>query len=388
MRELRHVVWVSEGASPDGGAARYVWETARELKLRGVRSTLLYDPGSPAPAELLEIFDGAFPLLEPARQISELAPDVVYAHRLPSGVSEEALAAAGRPVVRFFHDHQLFCLREHKYRTLGLSPCSEAVGMRCYACLGFVAKTPELPRFRLRTVGALRARQRANLAFSSFVVGSQAMARQLDLHGFPAARVHVVPLYAPQPATDVVATRGKRLLYIGALTRGKGLDVLLRALARVSPAVALDVVGRGPQEDEWRALSSSLGLDERVAFLGPRHASALASLYREALAVVVPSRAPETFGLVGVEAMSHGTPTIASVAGGIEEWLEDGVTGVGVVPGDDVALARAITGLASDADAARAMGDAGRRAHRAKFLPEHHVAALLPVLDAAARGAA
>jgi glycosyltransferase involved in cell wall biosynthesis len=385
MPELRHVAWISEGARPDGGAERYVFETAAHLRARGIRSTLLYDPGSPAPASLLDAFDGAFPLLETTRQLRELAPDVVYAHKLPRGVTEAQLTAAEIPVVRFFHDHQLFCLREHKYTAVTHEPCTREIGARCYACLGFVQKLAEAPFVRLRTVGELRAKQRDNHGFSAFVVGSRAMAQQLDLHGFPGGRVHVVPLYSSLPEPSEGKSRGDRLLYVGALTRGKGLDVLLRALFRV-PSIGLDVVGRGPQEDEWRALVDDLGLGDRIAFLGSRPASEVAGMYALARAVVIPSRAPETFGLVGVEAMSHGAPTIASLVGGIGEWLEHEVTGLAVPPGDVDALAAAIDRLVCEPALAARLGASGREAHRTRFLPMHHVDRLVPILASAAAG--
>lgn len=385
MPELRHVAWINEGARPDGGAERYVFETAVHLRARGIRSTLLYDPGSPAPASLLEAFDGAFPLLDPTRQLRELAPDVVYAHRLPRGVTEEAIAAAGRPVVRFFHDHQLFCLREHKYTAITKSPCTREVGTHCYACLGFLKKTEDAPFVQLRTVGALRDRQRSNHGFSSFVVGSQAMARQLDLHGFHKDRVHVVPLYASSPAAPVIdEPRDRGLLFVGALTRGKGLDVLLRAMAILGGDLALRVVGRGPQSLELRELARELGVLDRVFFIGTLPSHDVARLYRSATAVVIPSRAPETFGLVGVEAMSHGTPIIASLVGGIGEWLEHEQTGLAVPPNDEHALAKAIDRIVREPALAARLGARAREVHGEKFLPRHHVDRLLPILASAA----
>ena len=101
--------------------------------------------------------------------------------------------------------------------------------------------------------------------------------------------------------------------------------------------------------------------------------------------VVVPSLWPEPFGLVGIEALAAGRPVVASATGGIEDWLDDGVSGVCVKPGDARELARALDALLADPDRRRAMGEAGKLAVQSRFSPESHVLALL---DAYARARA
>ena len=102
---------------------------------------------------------------------------------------------------------------------------------------------------------------------------------------------------------------------------------------------------------------------------------------RRAAVIAVPSRAPETFALVGPEAMRYGTPVVASRVGGIEEWLCDGVTGLAVPPGDPVALASALDRLVGDVTLATRLGNAGQRAYQERFTPEHHVSLLIALLQ-------
>jgi glycosyltransferase involved in cell wall biosynthesis len=97
----------------------------------------------------------------------------------------------------------------------------------------------------------------------------------------------------------------------------------------------------------------------------------------------VPSVWPEPFGLVGIEALAAGRPVVASSTGGIGDWLEDGVSGLCVTPGDAPALARALNGLLADPAKQRAMGAAGRTMVDARFTAKHHVAALLEAYRAA-----
>jgi glycosyltransferase involved in cell wall biosynthesis len=103
----------------------------------------------------------------------------------------------------------------------------------------------------------------------------------------------------------------------------------------------------------------------------------LADELANASVVVVPSLWPEPFGLVGIEALAAGRPAVGSSTGGIGDWLEHGVSGLCVAPGDAPALARALNELLADPDRQRVMGIAGREAVAQRFSPDRHLAALL-----------
>ena len=380
---MRHILWINEYAHLLGGCEQYIYNTVNLLKQRGVRSTFLYDAitGLASP-EMLRAFDGAYPLVDPARQVAEIAPNLIYVHRLTGRESLLRLAATGIPVVRFFHDHKLFCLREHKYKTVSRITCTKPIGFRCYPCLGFVKRGTGRLGLRFSTVAALRRELRANLGLDAFVTGSHYMAEHVAAHGFDRGRIHVLPLYAmpPEPNPEIERQRNL-LLFAGQLIRGKGLDVLLKALKLAPRPVRLAVVGTGRQEGLYRAMTASLGLDGRVSFKGPLAGRDVAAYYQRATCVVVPSRAPETFGLIGPEAMSYGTPVIASAVGGTGEWLEDGQTGFAVSPNDPTALAQAIDRLVGDEALAARMGETARRRYDERFRPEHHVEALIKLYD-------
>jgi glycosyltransferase involved in cell wall biosynthesis len=382
------IAWINELARPTGGAERYVRDTARELADRGVRSVLFYDvKATPDPApSMLAPFEGGFPIVDLGRQLRELAPDVVYVHRLHESTALQALAASPFPVVRFFHDHQLFCLREHKYTTLSKTPCRRTVGAGCYPCLGFVRRSETWPGVRLASLQGLRAEHARARHHEAFIVGSRYMADHVAAHGFERSRIHAIPLYAHvPPRPDVQGPRQEDLLlFIGQLTTGKGLDVLLRALPRTTRPCRLIVVGRGRQEVQLRALAQALGLAERVVFAGWLDPEALSAHYQQASCLVFPTRAPETSGLVGIEAMAHGTPVIASPLGGIEEWLSHGRTGLCVPPNEPAALAAAIDRVLGDPGLRSQMGLNALRAFEERFRPEYHVSRLLTVLEAVA----
>ncbi|HVZ72978.1 MAG TPA: glycosyltransferase family 4 protein [Polyangia bacterium] len=383
-RPLR-VAWIHDRAASSGGIERYIQETARALCREGVESTLLYDvAASPAPEPaFLAPFTAAFPTIDLERQLADLAPDVVYVHRARDPGVAAALARSPFPVVRFFHDHELFCLRTHKYTALERRTCTKTIGAGCYACLGFVTRAPSFPSIQLVSVGALKRRQRQAQSSRAYVVASSYMADHIREHGFDAARTFVLPLFSEPPAVapDPDRRHDRRLLVTGLVSTGKGIDVLLQALALMKEPANVDVVGDGPQRLRFRNLARRLGLASRVTFHGWASSTRLDTHYREATALVFPSRAPETFGLVGIEAMSYGLPVVASDVGGVREWLRPDETGLLVPPSDAAALARACDRVLASPELARRLGGRGRAEHQTRFLTRHHVSRLLDVFE-------
>ena len=152
----------------------------------------------------------------------------------------------------------------------------------------------------------------------------------------------------------------RTLLFAGRLLALKGLDTLLRALARVDPGVRLLLAGPGDPAP-WRALARRLGVDEgRYEFLGSVPYHEMPRLYRRADAVVLPSFS-ESCPMVALEAMAAGTPLIAASAGGVREIVTDGETGWLFSPGDADGLARTIETVLFDPARARGVATRARR---------------------------
>ena len=139
------------------------------------------------------------------------------------------------------------------------------------------------------------------------------------------------------------AGRGRpwQVFYVGQLNALKNVDVLLRAIARISQPVEIQLVYHNSSlEVSLRKLAFELGLSERVYFLGPKSPQQLATLYQHADVFVLPSRA-EALPSVITEAMLCGTPVVATDVGGVREQL--GGYGVCVSPGRADELAAAIS---------------------------------------------
>ncbi len=158
------------------------------------------------------------------------------------------------------------------------------------------------------------------------------------------------------------------LLFTGRLVPHKGLDVVLRALARLPPDVALVVVGRGPGLASLTALARRLGVAERVRFCPDVSDAELPSYYRASDLFVFPSHNRlEGFGLAVAEAMACGIPVIVADMPGVREVIEPGQEGLLTEPLLAPELADRVAELLSDPTRARRMGEAGRRRAEARY---------------------
>lgn len=257
---------------------------------------------------------------------------------------------------------------------------------------------PDAPDWRLRTAyRAYRPFEQACLARAQAIVAtSQAyLDASLPLRAWH-AKTHVIPLgiadaapAAPNPALWPAASR-LRLLAVGRLSRYKGFDVLIEALAQVEDAGLL-LVGSGECRRELEAQVAARRLGDRVRFAGELDDDALASAYAAADAFVLPSLdRGEAFGLVLLEAMRAGLPVAASAipGSGVGEVVVDGGTGLLVAPGDVAGLASALRAL-GDARLRARLGAAGQARWRSAFTLErslHDMRALYrAAIDAGAR---
>jgi glycosyltransferase involved in cell wall biosynthesis len=136
----------------------------------------------------------------------------------------------------------------------------------------------------------------------------------------------------------------KYVLFVGRLVPVKGVDLLLRAWKNAClhvPDTTLWVAGDGSELGNLRSLANELGIAPLVRFLGPKKPEELRRLYRNAEAVVLPSRR-EGLPLTVLEAGACGAPCVTTSIPGIAEIIEDGVTGFLVEPESTDALTSGI----------------------------------------------
>lgn len=226
--------------------------------------------------------------------------------------------------------------------------------------------------------------ERTALEAADAVIAVSGAMREDVLACYPAldpAGVHVVHngidtrLYRPDPGIDALLRHGidparPYVLFVGRITRQKGVPHLLRAVRDIDPAAQVVLCAGAPDtpeiDREFRDLFEEVSRARAGVFWIPQMLPRpeVIQLLTHAAVFVCPS-VYEPLGIVNLEAMACGTPVVASRVGGIPEVVDDGRTGL-LVDVDDGAggfepgLTRALDTVLGDPQAARRMGEAGR----------------------------
>jgi glycosyltransferase involved in cell wall biosynthesis len=173
-----------------------------------------------------------------------------------------------------------------------------------------------------------------------------------------------------------------RLISVGNLHEGKGIDLVLEALmlldARGFRNWTYVIVGDGPEREKWKARAASSGLSDRVVFRGAVTNDKVWEALRAADIFVLPSYI-EAFGVAYLEAMATGLLTIGVRGQGPSAYIADGETGLLVAPRDASSVAEQLLRGFDDRASARAIAEAGSRSVRQSYGWDAHAARLINV---------
>jgi glycosyltransferase involved in cell wall biosynthesis len=309
---------------------------------------------------------------------------VSHAAHLPAA---HAFARALRPTVVHVHDGMLWEFAAALREALGIPAVLgvHVVHQRVNELRATQERTLSLDAQEIALAAADRVIAPSHAAADTLLASRPALAPRLRVvaHGIadsPAARAAA--------ARHVATAATGPLLSVGRFADVKGtpqlFDVMQSILVR-RPEVDFVVAGGIPAnrraEARWLRRWHSRASEPqraRVRWTGWLDADAVGAWYRDAAALLVPSRY-ETFGLVALEAMLHGLPVAACAAGGLAELVDHDRTGLLSPPGDVDALVGHAIALISDPALARRLSRAAASAVRAALLWEHVLPALRAV---------
>lgn len=363
-----------------GGVEQYIADVARGFKDRNHEIFLAYGQTTEKkPEAYSELFHDVFQLDELTRGASEKAsdfekilkevnPDVIFAHKLES-VGFLLKHMAQYPIFIMVHDHNLCCPRQHKYFFWNRKICNLPFGWHCFFDLAFLEKNPKSRlKFSFKNIFSAFSEMKKYRRLQNIIVGSNAMYQELLANTFKHEQIIVqapvinLPVRGYTPPPD-----RSEILYVGQLIKGKGVDLLIEALSMVKRDFHLKIVGDGNAAAELRDMIERKGLNGKIELCGWIDREKLATFYRDCLFTVVPSRWPEPFGMVGLEAMSFGRACVGFKVGGIPDWLEDEVTGYLVAPQNCRQMAEKLDFLLENPHAAAELGKNGRESFLKKF---------------------
>ena len=179
---------------------------------------------------------------------------------------------------------------------------------------------------------------------------------------FPSTQIFQIYNGIDRPSrVPLPTTTSPTVLYVGRLEAVKGVEVLIRAFAKVHhdhPESRLRIVGDGSQGEVLKALAKQLNLSTVVEFVGWVEPGRITDQYASTQLLAVPSVWPENLPTVAIEALAIGRPIVGSNRGGIPELVDDASNGFIVESGDEEALAKAIGTILFDPQLQQSMAKA------------------------------
>ena len=236
---------------------------------------------------------------------------------------------------------------------------------------------------------------RRKIADARFVITiskfNRVLMDELNDRGTPIAVIHCgidIARYIYR-AREIPTEGPVRALCVASLQEYKGHRFLLEALAvggRNVDRIRLDLIGEGPLEDELRQTASSLGIADRVRFLGGRDETYVLRALSEADLFVLPSVVARNGQMEGLpvalmEALACGLPTVSTAISAIPEIVIDGVTGYLTEPGDVSGLHDALDEIIANGAAAAKRAAAGRELVEREFVLDDNVRTLARMLN-------
>lgn len=310
--------------------------------------------------------------------IKRFRPDLAHAHniygRLSLSVLDE-LKSAGVPVVMTLHDLKLLCPSYLMLRNgVVCERCKgkrfhNAVLTRCHKGSSPASFVYALESWINHIFGKYNSVNR-------FITPSRFLRDKCLEYGWDIGKFTFIPNFIDCSEMRVCRAECEYLLYIGRLSREKGVGTLLKAYRRLERPIPLVIVGEGPERVVLQREAVDAGL--QVTFTGYLSGGVLKDALNGAKGVVMPSEWYENAPLSLLEAFAAGKPVIGARIGGIPEMIEEGVNGFLFEPGNTNDLAEMIRRLLTlSPERVARMGRSARSKVEESFTGKRHLEDLL-----------
>ena len=324
--------------------------------------------------------------------LGSIKPDVVHFHNTMGFLSPMIVKAIHlrTPSVKTIHDVGILCANVYN------APVKIRKGRICTSSMGLSCAVKGCYPVWKKGIASLLVsfwEKKTVKGLDKIITGSHYMREELLRNSFPDDKISVLPLFpelnGDDPAFTALSEEEKILLFIGRLEPEKGVIQFIQALSSIQEKQwRADVVGDGSLFRDVQAMAQQMKLNKRITFHGQVPAGQVRNFYRRSYLVCMPSMIPESFGLVGVEAMAFEKPVVAFDSGGIREWLIHGETGYLVERGDIKGLAEKLSLLLEDQSLVRTMGESAKVRLNGCYRKETHLNALQKIYEEVTRNRA
>ena len=298
-------------------------------------------------------------------------PDIVHFHNIYHQLTPALIGIAKRfgcKTVLTAHDYKIVCPSYTMLRDGRV--CEDCLTGSVFNAWRHRCQQGERGKSLLLSLEALWQKVAKNYAMVDVIVAPSEFMRRTLKRKLPHSRIEVI-VNGIDTASEPGQSVGEYFLYIGRLSREKGVATLVEAHQNMGESMPLKIAGDGLLSEELRTRFP------QAEFLGyQQQGEALNALIRNARAVIVPSEYYENCSMSVLEAMAFARPVVGGNIGGIPEQIRDGLEGRLFTPGDTAALTKILDELARSPQQAREMGLNARRRLEQHYSLSHHMQAL------------
>jgi len=306
-------------------------------------------------------------------------PDIAHFHNTLPLITPSAYYAChaqGVPVVQTLHNYRLICpgsllMRDGEICEDCLTgSIYKSVLHRCYrgSAPGTFAVARMVANHKKR--GTWKNKIDRFIALTNF-----ARAKFIE-GGLPAEKITVKPNFVDVPIRPDNNCERSGALFVGRMSREKGISTLIRAWRKLDKTLRL--VGDGPMMNE--VINTRL---QNIRALGRCEPEKVKNEMERSEFLVMPSKWYEGFPMALVEAFACGLPVIVSRLGSMAEIVDDGVTGLHFTPGDPDDLAEKVRWMIGHPDQRKQMGERARSVYEEKYTPERNYEMLMDIYQQA-----
>jgi len=312
-------------------------------------------------------------------------PDIIHIHNIYYFLNPFLLQKLFfiKPTVKTIHDVRLFCpcLNGKVIKKKDII-CHYPIGISCIknGCYPFNCKGINILNFFYKLFVTFYELQ-ITKKLDAIIVSSKYMQEESIRNKIPVEKIFINPLYVREEIKgNKDKIRENLILYVGKLEEYKGIFAFIHALKLLlNLEWKAKIIGEGSLFEDIKIEIKKSKMETKVVLEKEISSEKLKKSYQKASVVVIPSLVPESFCLVGIEAMSFGIPIVAFDVGGIREWLKHGKNGFLVKRGDIKKLAYYIRLLLENKTLAQKLGEEGKRICKERFSRKRHIEKLINI---------